>query len=543
MKTFNSFCVIISFLLISSDRLSSQIENSDTISVQAEIIENAFLSGSQVFQKDFNKGVISDPLLLIQGRIPGVQIYNRGSDPNVQSLGRIRGISSLDMDIEPLIVIDGVPNSYLESIDPNDIESINVLKDGFSQSKYGARGANGVIEITRKKSKANSPLNVSYSGMFGASRLSKEVEVLDAQAFINRGGTDLGSDFDYQSSIRRTGISQVHSLSIDKGYKNINFRLSGNYRNINGVLKESGFEQFNGNAQVNFNLFNDKLKVYTNHAITSKKQNLSFVEAFRFASTRNPTAPNLGIDAPFEYDEESFGGYFETIGLFDSFNPQGMIELNERINNISLVNMNYGFVFELIDGFSIGSDYSYQNRFSGFREFGGSDSFFKRSSNDLTGDIGSGTFLDLEDRFQYSNSYLSYTKKNAQSAWTIEGGYTYQDFNFDSDRIDIRLTNNDDLVNVEKVLDYDWVNEGSPSEYNGRRRSDKLVSFYNRIGFVNDDKLFLDIGLRYEGSSLYREDDKWHFYPSARFAYDLGSITNQKGDRLLVSTGFGILER
>jgi TonB-dependent SusC/RagA subfamily outer membrane receptor len=470
----------------------------------------------------FNSGIISDPFLLIQGQVAGLQVYNKGGDPNVQSIARVRGISSLDSDIQPLVVIDGVPNAAIENVDPNDIASIEVLKNGFAKAQYGARGSNGVIMITTKKHTVDSLLSVQYRGTFGVSNATKDINVLTANEFVSKGGLDLGSDNNYLSEIKRVGLSQAHSVSLSNGVKNYNYRISGNYRNTKGILKESGFNQFNGSGNLSFNLFEDRLNIDLNGLVTKKNQDLSFREAFRYAVTANPANPIFAKDSPFPFNGATFGGYFESLGLFGAYNPVAMLDLNERTNDVVSYLFSCNARYQIFRGLELGIQYAAQNKNVEFSEFGQETSYYLgRTYAGVRS--GFGTINSVDNQFVFSDFYLKYQGKIKRIAYKLRAGYSYQEFESES-----------------TSFSYVWPDLAPVAGFEIRNESNKLISFYNNVSLIRDDKLFFDFGLRYEGSSLLERDSKWQLYPSAQISYDLGGFMDSEEDHFLLSGGFGV---
>jgi iron complex outermembrane receptor protein len=517
------FCLLCSSIIIGQETLLTT-ELSDTIQSDTnQITSNIEFDKSKVLFDDFNQGIISDPFLLLQGKVAGLQVYNRGGDPNVQSLARIRGISSLDQDIQPLIVIDGIPNTSIENIDPNDIESIEVLKDGFARAQYGARGANGVIVITSKKSESTSKLGINYIGNFGISGITNGIQVLSPAEFIANGGNDLQSESDFLSEITRSGISHAHGLSISNGFKNYNFRVSGNYRNSQGILKESGFQKYNGSAHLAFNLFDDKLSLDFSGWASKKDQNLSFSEAFHYAVSNNPTTPIFAEDSPFPINEDRYGGYFESVGLFAAFNPIALIDLNTRKNQITSSQFSSNLCYDIWRGIKIGMSYAKFNTESKFDEFGSPESIYRSYGNSLDDIKVRGFWSENTTERSYSDIFISYIDTFGLYSFKTKGGYTYQGF-----------------INDYIEFDYLWPDRSNITGLQSRRYTQSLVSFYNQIEIIRDEKLYLNFGLRYEGSNELPSDNKWIYYPSVQVAYDFGGMTYSKKDHLFLTSGFGV---
>jgi iron complex outermembrane receptor protein len=237
-------------------------------------------SVATVGEEDFNKGTINSPAQLLQGKVPGLSIYNRGGDPNSSPTIRLRGISTVGANTEPLVVIDGVIGASLDNIDPADIEAISVLKDGSAAAIYGTRGSSGVILVTTKKGTRagagvapGENVEIDYSGSVNMDMVANTQPVMSASEYVAAGGNDLGSVTDWQDEVTRDAISHVHNISVSGGTANTIFRVSTNYRNVEGVLQESAFEQINARANVSHTALDDRLDLTLNVATTKKENN------------------------------------------------------------------------------------------------------------------------------------------------------------------------------------------------------------------------------------------------------------------------------
>jgi len=511
-------CLVVGFsgMLSGQNRfLHDSPLDSSGIAVDRAVI-GKFQSGI-ITTTNFNKGLIEDPLLLIQGRLAGVQIYNRGGDPNAEAIAIIRGVSSLDADISPLIVIDGIPNLSLDAVDPSDIESVRIIREGYGQGQYGFQGANGVIEIATKGLTLDSTLIVSMQSTIGMSSATRDVDVLDADEFVSRGGLDLESNQNYLNLIKRPGLSHAHGIVINKNFDDYGFRMSGNYRNTTGVLKESGFLKINGAGQFGLRLFGDKLKINLNGSITQNNQELSFREAFRYALTMNPTTPVFAKDAPFQFSQERYGGYFESVGLFATFNPVALLDLNTRgrssITSLYSANVN----FEIVEGVNIRTIYSRQSTSATFDEFGGAESLFLGIGS--VNPSGFGKQVVDNGKFNFFGTELKYRNDHGISDWYASIGYDYQSF-----------------ANDETSNSYRWPDITDRLEVESQASTRKLIAFYNRLNYNYDGRLELDLGLRFEGSSEVVGKNQWHLFPSARMKYQhnglyLAGSFGQSGSR------------
>jgi TonB-linked SusC/RagA family outer membrane protein len=273
-----------------------------------------------VDEESFNKGAINDASQLLQGKVAGLSIYNKGGNPNSGATIRLRGLSTIGANSSPLVVIDGVIGASLANVDPNDIESINVLKDASAAAIYGSRGSSGVILVTTKGGKAGET-QVSYNGQYSVSQIANQINLMTPDEFIAQGGRNLGSKTDWLDEVTRDAATQIHNISISGGAGSTSYRASLNSRDVEGILLNSGFQQINGRLNLSTRVLNDKLRVEINTSFTDRTQQNGFNEALRYATLYNPTAPVYGADAPYAFDASTFGGYFETLGLFDSYNP------------------------------------------------------------------------------------------------------------------------------------------------------------------------------------------------------------------------------
>jgi len=220
--------------------------------------------------KDFNKGLVNDPTQLLQGKVAGLSIYNKGGDPNSSPVIRLRGISTIGSNGAPLVVVDGVLGATLDNIDPNDIATINVLKDGSAAAIYGSRGSSGVILVTTKRGAKKGGIGVTYNSSVSAQSIFRSVPVMSPDQYVAAGGNDLGSKTNWQDLVTQTGVSTVNNLAISGGNENTTFRMSTNLRNVNGILKNSGFDQTNSRANLTHTALEGRLKADLNMSFTTR---------------------------------------------------------------------------------------------------------------------------------------------------------------------------------------------------------------------------------------------------------------------------------
>ena len=295
---------------------------------------------TSVQSEEFNKGNINNPWQLIQGKVSGLSVSKPGGDPNVSYEISFRGLSTIRSNIMPLIVINGVSDASLENVDPGDIESITVLKDGAAEAIYGIRGSEGVILITTKKGKPGKSV-VDYNVYSSVETVAKNTPMMNSSEWRAMSqetgyGTDFGENTNWFKQIEQTAISQVHNISMSGGTEKTAYRASINYRAGDGILINTGYSQLNGGINISQKALKDKLTLDMNLRATERKSQYGFAEAFHYAAIFNPTAPVRSNDPQYVI----YDGYFQQV-LFDYYNPVAFMELDKneglkRIFNMSL---------------------------------------------------------------------------------------------------------------------------------------------------------------------------------------------------------------
>lgn len=492
----------------------------------------------QIGVDNFNQGLVTDPSLLVQGKMAGVQIYNRGGDPNLWSLIRVRGISSLSQR-QPLILIDGVPGAALETLDPNDVASITVLKDGSAQALYGIRASNGVVLITTKSAQPDAGPSFSYQGQVASSQAYDPIPVLDANSFVAAGGYDLGSNTNWLDAVQRSGFSRNHSLAASGTKGKSSFRLSGNYRNVEGVLQKSGFEQLNVRANLQTRALNDRLKVDLNAAYTDRTSQLGFQEAFHYAVQANPTAPIFAANAPFPFSPTQYGGYFEFVGLFDAFNPVSLLNLNDR-NTKDQVFMGSAFLqYELASNINVNFRYAYQDHFQNERAYYSPQSLFRGYALSPVDSLrGTADLFDLNESLSLYELFINYGADFDKLKLDFTLGTSYTDGRSESEGLSLRGFASPDLLTNRRIEDYTtWNNEATVLDTLGSGWSTKYSAFFGRMQLSIADLLYLHASLRSEGSS--RLGEKWNAFSALGLALDLSS-KSARFDLLKFRLGYGI---
>lgn len=486
---------------------------------------------STVTSKDFQKGSITTPEQLIAGKAPGVSIISNGGAPGSGSTIRIRGGASLSASNDPLIVIDGVPLAYtknpdgttavsgvsnpLSLINPNDIESMTILKDAASTAIYGSRASNGVILITTKKGKAGKPV-FNFNTQFSLSKAARTVNVLSANQFralVDTLGTDaqkslLGTaNTDWQNEIYQTGITSDNNLNVTGSVKNIPYRVSAGYLDQTGILKTDKMQRGSLGITLNPKFFDNHLKVDLNLKGAVTKTRFANQDAIGAAATFDPTQP--------VYAEGKFGGYYEWAkGTGEDAIPNGQATRNPvallmQKNDNGQVERSYGniqfdysfhFLPELHANLNLGYDVSN----------GHGDVFIPSNAAQSWTDSGKMSKYKQEIANRVGEFYLNYNKdiKSIKSNINATAGYGYYDnlstnYNFYTLR-----ANGDTIMNTKPAFPYD-------------KPRNTLISYYARLIYTFDGKYILAGSIRSDGSSRFAKDSRWGYFPSLAFTWRL----------------------
>lgn len=498
-------------------------------------------SVTKVDEEAFNKGTVNSASELLQGKVSGLSIYNKGGDPNTDAVIRLRGISTVGSNSQPLIVIDGVIGASLNNIDPSDIASMTVLKDGSAAAIYGSRGSSGVIIVTTKRGRAGET-QVSYNGSVAMSSIQNQVQNMTADEFVAAGGTDLGSRTDWLDLVTRNAVTTVNNVAITGGYDDTSFRVSANFRNAEGILKNSGFDQFNTRFQASTKLLNDKLKVDFNASYTQRESEFGFNESLRYAVLYNPTAPVLGADSPYPYNGDPYGGYFETLGLFDSFNPVSIQDQNQNYGERSEFTYSANFKYTVTDDISLNALYSQQSTNLTNGEYykttslfrGGADNPFRKGL----------ARLYTEDRdFKLFEVYGDYNFKPTDKLdFKFTAGYSWQQENFFNYFLAAGDFPNDDLAYINALeWSQDQLNGGFIEVNSNKSPDQKIIAFFTRLNVTFDDAIYFNASIRREGSSKLGENNKWGLFPALGIGADLNKYLQLDNvDLFKVRLGYGV---
>ena len=485
------------------------------------------LTGSvaTVKAKDFNKGLVSSPEQLINGKVSGVQIMSNSGSASAGSTIRVRGGASLNASNDPLIVLDGVPleqggisgnsSNFLSMINPSDIESMTVLKDASSTAIYGSRASNGVIIITTKKGQQGG-LKVNFNTTNSMQTRAQMVDMLGHDDFvnvINQYGTDnqkslLGNaNTDWNDEVYRTAFGTDNNLSLSGSIgKYLPFRVSAGYYNQSGLVRKDNVERWTGNVVLTPSFFQDHLKLTINAKGTLNNNSFNNGGAVWAAATFNPTIPVYS-------GNNSYGGYNEALDA-DGYpvnagvrNPRGLVDLYDSKSKVSRfigsmdVDYKVHFLPDLKLHATIGADYAKGDgtiyvpgyaaqSFNKDESLSGSDYKYGPQKNE-------NRLLTL---------YANYAKyfENIKSNVDLTAGYDYQYWKSTTPLYYTKSAAGTTLSTV-KASDYRHV----------------MLSYYGRVNYSFDGKYLLTATVRRDASSRFSKDTRWGTFPSVALGWTL----------------------
>ena len=479
---------------------------------------------TKIESKDFNGGNINDPTQLLQGKIAGLNIARVGGDPNKPFNIRLRGLSTFGANAEPLVVIDGVIGGSLDSVDPSDIESINVLKDASAAAIYGTRGSSGVILITTKSGKGISQSGFEYRVYASSEEISNIIPMASTSQFLSNGGLDLGSDNNWVDLVSRNATSVVHNLAFTgSGDNGLTYRASLNYRDIEGILNTSAYEQINGRISVSQSFLNDKVRFQGNLGITSREASLGFTDALNIALIFNPTAPI--------YNED--GSFFQN-KVQDSYNP---VAINEKSKNDQEKNTflaNFKLDFDLTDDLTLSASYStqYKNSFRGI--YYDNDAFWRG-----LGDNGFAQRIHDEEKFSLSELTATYRGELNDFSYELLAGYAYQEFTYQGTNVINRdfLTNEVSYNNLALGLGIN-DNKGYMGSY---KEEAKLAYAFARLNLNYQNFLYFSASFRNEDSSRFGPNYRTGSFWATSAGIDINKLFDIQGvDQLKLRAGYGV---
>ena len=492
-----------------------------------------------VTEKNFAKGSVVSPQQLIRGKVAGVSIVSNSGAPGDDSNVLIRGIGSLNLNSNPLYVVDGIPldaggvggsRSPLNAINPADIEAISILKDASATAIYGSRAANGVVLITTKKgktgdlkfnfsSRSSSFTPIDFVDVLNATQFKYAVQATGVSDYISRLGSN---DTDWQKEIYETARAQNNSFSVSGGLLNMPFRASVGYTDQDGILMGDNFNRMTGSLNIAPSFFDGDLRANVNIRFVRSENDFANRGAIGSAVFFDPTKPVFGSSS-------IYGGYYTWLDssgkklALSPTNPLALLNLSDDESTVDRIITSLKLDYDLpVDGLIATINTGYDN--SKGEGFSSQD---KNMPTDAAGFNGSNNMYSNETTNLLFDAYLNYALESGKSNLSVTAGHSYQSFEYD----------NSNTASVEYLNPDGSVNSGSSTNNSFIDTSKNvLLSYFGRVNYSFDEKYLLTATLRADASSKLPSNDRWGQFFSAALAWN---FYDDGVDKLKLRVGFG----
>ena len=485
--------------------------------------------------EDLNKGAISDVGQLLQGKVPGLNITASG-DPNRNAAVILRGASTINSPGGPFYVIDGVPGADISLIAPDDIASIDVLKDAAATAIYGNRAASGVIMVTTKRGKKGQ-MQVAYNGYVGMEKVSSQLKMMDAgqlRAFLTKNNLaftpadDKGASTNWQKAIERnTAVSTNHNISFNGGSEHSNYSASLNYINKEGILQHSNLSRVIARLAIEQYAIDDKVKFGLN--VSNSNSNADDI------AYRNTVLLQSALYLPVSPITNADGSYFENFTKTGYYNPVAMMNnstLNTKSNNLiasftTQVKLPFGLTYDL--------NLSYQNSstlqgvyFTKYftskynSMYDNPDPAFSGHTQQTFGTNGQAGRSSYQNTAKVAENYLTWNKKFGDHSVNAVVGYSWQE-NVSGDGFQA-TTSNFPVDNIS-YLNFALSNPYATSAFrinfgaDGIYQKTRLISDFGRLNYNYKEKYLVQGSIRRDGSSVFGANNYWGYFPAGAVAW------------------------
>lgn len=483
--------------------------------------------------KDILTGTSGNAMISIQGKVPGLTVVqSNGTSPNGGTSLQLRGVASINAGQGPLVVIDGVPGGSLNSVSPEDIESIDILKDASAGAIYGTRAAGGVVLITTKRGSVGA-LQLNYTGEFTTETIRRKPEVLGAHQFIQEGiGENEGAIVDWYDEVTVTlPLRQRNVLNLSGGSEGVRLYATLLQNVQEGIGIGDQKQEIGGRINTNFNLLNGLLEImsHLDYRVTGSdfSNNGIFNQALKLNPTRTP------------YDSNTIHGYNVWQGGFDYYNPVADIRLRDNHTDYNRFLGDLTFKINLSKNFN--SQFMFASRTFQERNVQYYSAGHKSSLDNNRNGSGSQSFSRNSDKtFEWVNNYKKSWQNHDLKA---VGGYSFQEFNGDS----FNASNADFPVDGIKAWDLGsgtYLSDGKAGMGSSKGVRTRLIAFFARANYAFKERYLLSLSGRYEGSSKFYKDNRWGMFPAVSAGWRISNepfMANSKFiDELKIRGGYGI---
>ena len=499
--------------------------------------------------KDLNKGVFSDPASMLQGKVAGLTVTTSG-DPNGTPSITLRGASSLreGAAMQPYYVIDGIPGVDISMVSPDDIESIDVLRDATATAIYGSKAANGVIIITTKTGGKTERTNVSYNGYVAFDKVSKTLDVAsanDIRNYVKANGIDYAYDksanTDWQKEVLRTGVSHNHNLSINGGGAKTKYMASINFMDRQGVVDGSHMNRLNIRSLLSSKVLKERLELSVGlNAMYGKNENMSMGKGGNGSGNEgksvldamnyfNPTIPIKNPDGTWSTGDGSAN--YNPLSIINEDPSETIWKRNQIVAKASL---------KIIEGLVWNANYSFDHFQSTFSSYH-SHSTQLVPYNAYNGTANRSTYFGNNHTFE---TYVNYDQTFAKvHKLALMAGYSWEERNT-GDGFGLTVHNFFDDYLKWNQLTYAGAIDGMPAVQSGTKEKIRNISFYGRVSYSYNSRYMLQATIRRDGSSVFADGHRWGTFPSVSAAWNVTEepfMANQKVfDNLKLRLGYGV---
>lgn len=467
---------------------------------------------SHISEKDLLATSGIDVSMMIQGKVSGVSITNNGEgDPNQQASIQIRGVSSRSAGTGPLIVIDGIAGGNLTNVNPNDIASFDILKDGAASAIYGTRGSNGVILITTKKGQKDGETHASYNATFSMDKMIKEIDMLDADDYRKYGrGVDLGGNDNWLDEVSRVGHSMQHTLTFNGGNLKSNYRVSVDYRDAKGVDIRSSRREYGGRFSATHTTKGGLFTFMANMAPRVAYRVIAPWDVFRNSLDMNPTTPIK--------DPENPNLYYNVQGQTAGYNPVELAKIEKDGGETKLMDSDATIKLNLfpllmeskeqqtLDMQLTYADHQYDNFNYWHRPSTSTLCINNGHDGEASRSYSKSNLQSVEWLANYSNRWNEHTFKAML-------GYSYQYNQYSGLSADNKDFPNDGL-SYNALSTGEYATEEGNVCLNSYKNDSKLIAFFGRVNYDFAGKYLFTASLRHEGSSKFGDNNKWGNFPA-----------------------------
>ncbi len=502
-------------------------------------------SVSSISAKDFNKGAITNPLQQIAGRAAGVNVTQVGNEPGSNPSVRIRGITSLRGGNDPLVVVDGIQGNLdlLRQIPPNEIESVDILKDASATAIYGSRGAPGVIIVTTKKG-VNGRTTVEYNGSASVDMLANKLNMLNAAEWSEQAtkwgvpaSANFGADNDWFDLLTQTGFTQNHTLAFGGGANGLSYRASLNAILQKGTVINSDFKNYNARIQVSQKALDNKLNL-TMNLNSGISTTLGSPNNIGRAAFRSNLISNTYISRPTDPIYKADGTYFIDNNVFEYINPYGVAQTVSNDLRSNYLLGTFRADLELIRGLKVGW-------FGSWRKVDNNNGFYIPAASTEPDAIRNGGRANVTNNRtdeKLMDISLNYNKAFGAHNLGATAVYEWQRQDYQGNFAQTKGFVND--LTTYNALQNGDLTKVAPGDFTSYRNDRTLISFLGRVNYSFGDRYLITASIRRDGSSVLGANQKWGDFPSVAAAWNIAEesfMANQRVFTVLkLKGGYGV---